>query len=92
MLIAREISGELRRLLRHEPAQPEDEGKGKDHDDSHADAAWNLQPSQEQKCRREHEAQQNGESERQKHLARNIKSGDDDGGNEQALKRRGARF
>ena len=82
MLIAGEISGELRRLLRHEPAKPEDEGEGKGDDDRHADHARNLQPPQEQKCRREHEAQQNGESEREKHLARNIKSGDDDGGNE----------
>ena len=53
--------------------------------------ARNLQPSQEKKCRREHEAQQDSESEWEQHLASDIKSGDDDGGDQQALKRRGAR-
>ena len=47
---------------------------------------------QEQKRRREHEAQQNGEGEREKHLARNIKPGNDDGRDYQALKRRGPPF
>ena len=72
--------------------KPEDESEGEGDDDRHADYARNLQAPQEQKCRRQHEAQQNGESEREQHLARNVKSRDDDSRNEQALKCRGTRF
>ena len=92
VLIARDSLGELRRLLRHEPAKSEDHGEGRGDDDRHTDHPRNLQSAQEKKRRREHEAQQDGESDRDKHLARDIEPGDDDGRDQQALKRRGPRF
>ena len=92
VLVARHSLGELRRLLRHEPAKREDDGEGRGDDDRHADHPRNLQPPQEKKRRREHEAQQNSENEREKHLARDIEPGNDESRDQQALKRRSSRF
>ena len=47
-----------------------------------------FEAAQQQERRREHEGEQDGERQRQQHVAPDIERGDDDGGDEQALQDR----
>ena len=74
VLIARQIAGKLRGLLRHHPAKAEDDGEGKSDHDDHGKDARHLDLAQEQKQRRQHEAQQNGKRKRKQDLARRYRA------------------
>ena len=85
VLVTGQVGGELRHLARDEPAEPGDDGEGDAHQETDGEHARHLQAAEQKQRLGEHEAQQNGERERQQDFAAEIERADHDGRDQQAL-------
>jgi hypothetical protein len=89
--VARQIGGKLRKFARDEPTQPEDDGERAGHHNDDGEDTRHAEAPQENQRPGQNETQQDGKSERDKHLAPDIKGGDDERCDEHALQDCGAR-